>query len=305
MNEIPVIDFDNFDKGGDSHRRAIAHQVDSAASEVGFMYVTNLGVDQALLAEAFRSSAAFFARPESEKAAVPYVQEWNHGYQGSGGQRLDPSIAPDLKEAFTMRDVHKNENTPELWPSPEFLQIAGRMFDECLHAANRVMQAFAIALDLPPDFFRGYHYGENVSLRYLHYPLLEDAPAANQFGAGAHTDFGTITLLFQDDVGGLQVQDRDGHWRDAVYIADTVVINTGDLVASWTNDRYCSTPHRVKPMDGERERYSIAYFVDPDPDTPVSAFASCVSANNPAKYKDTTAGAYIAARIADSNQVFG
>ena len=139
MNEIPVIDFDNFDKGGDSHRRAIAHQVDSAASEVGFMYVTNLGVDQALLAEAFRSSAAFFARPESEKAAVPYVQEWNHGYQGSGGQRLDPSIAPDLKEAFTMRDVHKNENTPELWPSPEFLQIAGRMFDECLHAANRVM----------------------------------------------------------------------------------------------------------------------------------------------------------------------
>ncbi len=167
------------------------------------------------------------------------------------------------------------------------------------------MEAFALALALPIDFFRAYHYGQNVSLRYLHYPVLEEQPAPNQFGAGAHTDFGTITLLFQDDVGGLQVQGRDGDWRDAVYIPGTVVINTGDLVATWTNDRYCSTPHRVKPMIGDRERYSIAYFVDPDSDTLVSAFPSCISDENPTKYPDTTAGAYVAARIAESNQVTG
>jgi isopenicillin N synthase-like dioxygenase len=303
MNEIPVINFKDFDGGDDAHRRDIAAQVDRAAMEVGFMYVKNLGIDEALIDEAFASSTAFFAGPAAEKAAVPYVEEQNHGFQASGGQRLDPSIAPDLKETFTMRNVPGNKNTPELWPSTEFRDVANRMFNECLYGANLVMEAFGLALALPVDFFRAYHRGQNVSLRYLHYPVLEKQPAPNQLGAGAHTDFGTITLLFQDDVGGLQVQGRDDRWRDAVYIPDTIVINTGDLVATWTNDRYCSTPHRVKPMTENRDRYSIAYFVDPDSDTPVSAFPSCTSESNPAKYPDTTAGAYLSARIAESNQV--
>ena len=107
------------------------------------------------------------------------------------------------------------------------------------------------------------------------------------------------------DVGGLQIQGRDGVWRDAVYIPGTIIINTADLVATWTNDRYCSTPHRVKPTTGGRDRYSIAYFVDPDTDTAVSAFPSCVSEDNPAKYPDTTAGAYVQRRIADSNKLTG
>ncbi len=130
MSEIPVIDFNNFDGGDDVHRRSIAAQVDRAAAEVGFMYVENLGIDEALVEEAFTSSIAFFARSDAEKANVPYVQEHNHGFQGSGGQRLDASIAPDLKETFTMRNIPGNKNRPELWPATEFLNIANRMFNE-------------------------------------------------------------------------------------------------------------------------------------------------------------------------------
>ena len=305
MTEIPIIDFGGFESGDDAHRRKIAAQVDWAASEVGFMYVDNLGIDQNLLSEAFASSRAFFDLAGSEKARYPYNQPINHGYQGSGNQRLDPAIAPDLKEAFTMRDIHKNEEQSELWPSKAFVKTAARFFDEALRGSNIVMEAFAIALDLPNNFFRECHYGQNVALRYLHYPVIEGELTEEQLGCGTHTDFGTITLLFQDDVGGLQIQGRDGHWRDALYIPGTIIINTADLVATWTNDRYCSTPHRVKPIIGDRDRYSIAYFVDPDTDTPVSAFPSCFNDDNPAKYPKTTAGAYVQKRIEDSNKLAG
>lgn len=305
MTDIPIVDFAKFETGDDAHRRKVAAQVDWAASEVGFMYVDNLGIDQGLLKAAFASSAAFFKHPKSEKKRWDYIQDINHGYQGPGDQRLDPTIAPDLKEAFTMRDIHKNEGSSELWPSADFLHTASRFFDEALRGSNIVMEAFALALDLPVDFFRKCHHGQNVALRYLHYPVVEGDLAEDQIGCGAHTDFGTITLLFQDDVGGLQIQGRDGVWRDAVYIPGTVIINTADLVATWTNDRYCSTPHRVKPMTSDQDRYSIAYFVDPDTDTPVSAFGSCISDSNPPKYPDTTAGAYVQQRIVDSNKLTG
>ncbi len=305
MTDIPIIDFENFENGSDSDRQKVAAELDWAASEVGFMYVKNLGIDPEVLANAFASSEAFYTQPQEIKNLSGYSQEINHGYQPSGLQRLDPSVAPDLKEAFTMRDVHKNADKPEMWPSPEFLETAKITFDEFLRGANIVMEAFAIALDLPIDFFRNCHKGDNTALRYLHYPVITQELTEEQLGCGAHTDFGTITLLFQDDVGGLQVQGRDGVWRDAVYIPDTIVVNTADLVATWTNDRYCSTPHRVKPMISDKDRYSIAFFVDPDVDTPVSTFPSCVTEENPHKYPDTTAGAYVAQRIADSNKLTG
>ena len=269
------------------------------------MYVKSLGIDPQILANAFASSKAFYTQPQEIKNRSDYSQEINHGYQPSGLQRLDPTVAPDLKEAFTMRDVHKNEGNPEMWPSAEFANTAARSFDEFLRGANIVMEAFAIALDLPIDFFRKCHKGDNTALRYLHYPVITEELTEEQLGCGAHTDFGTITLLFQDGVGGLQVQGRDGVWRDAIYIPDTIVVNTADLVATWTNDRYCSTPHRVKPMISDTDRYSIAFFVDPDVDTPVSTFSSCITDDNPHKYPDTTAGAYVAQRIADSNKITG
>ena len=305
MTNIPLIDFKRFDSGDENERRRISEEVNKAASEVGFMYAKNLGIDQNILQDAFNSSIKFFKQPLSEKSKLSYVQDMNHGYQGVGEQRLDSQFAPDLKEAFTMRDVPLREKFLNLWPSNEFRRIAVRAFGECLRGSNIVMEAFAIALDLPTKYFRERHKGENVALRYLHYPISGKNLSANQLGAGAHTDFGTITLLFQDDVGGLQIQNRSGQWLDAVHIPGTVIVNTADLIATWTNDRYCSSPHRVRANTGDRERYSIAFLVDPDTDVPVSDFDSCVSVGQPAKYPATTAGAYVAQRIAESNEISG
>ena len=303
MRDFPIIDFENFENAGDKKRQQVAAELDWAASEVGFMYVKNLGIDPEILAEAFASSKRFFAQPQNIKNLSDYSQEINHGYQPSGLQRLDPSVAPDLKEAFTMRDVRKNIDKAAMGPSAEFARTAGRTFHEFLRGANILMEAFSIALDLPIDFFRNCHKGDNTALRYLHYPVIKEELNKDQLGCGTHTDFGTITLLFQDDVGGLQVRERDGAWRDAVYIPDTIIVNTADLVATWTNDRYRSTPHRVKPMVSQRDRYSIAFFVDPDVDTLVKTFPSCINNENPHKYPDTTAGEYVAKRIADSNKI--
>ena len=208
-----------------------------------------------------------------------------------------------------MRDVSNNVSRPELWPSSEFANTANKMFGTCLDGANQVMQAFELALDLPIGFFRECHLGENIALRYLHYPALEDESRGSkesesdgrQMGAGAHTDFGTVTLLFQDDVGGLEVEGADGVWQPATYIPDTIVVNTGDLMARWTNRRYRSTPHRVQRMRANKDRYSIAFFADPDSATTVSVLPSCYSDDNPAQYSDTTAGEHIAQKIAESH----
>ena len=168
MTNIPIIAFQKFTTKSDKERLRIAEELDWAASKVGFMYVKNLGIDPAVLDAAFASSRAFFSQPQEIKNRSGYYQEINHGYQASEQQRLDSQIAPDLKEAFTMRDVPKNRNRPEIWPSPEFYKTAKTAFDEFLRGANIVMEAFAIALDLPIDFFRESHQGYNTALRYLH-----------------------------------------------------------------------------------------------------------------------------------------
>ena len=298
-----IIDFARFESGNEQERALVAREVHRAATEVGFMYVKNLVIDKLIVKEAFRSSAVFFGLSSERKTECYYRPELNHGYQAVGEQRLDSRIAADLKETFTMRDVLGNADFLELWPSAQFTKTAESMFKTCLEGANQVMEAFAIALQLPTKFFRENHLGENVALRYLHYPMVDYVPDAEQMGAGAHTDFGTITLLFQDDVGGLEVQGADGIWRPVPYIKDTIVVNTGDLMARWTNTEYRSTPHRVQPMNSDRDRYSIAFFVDPDSATPVGALPSCHSDDNPPKFPDTTAGAHIAEKIAESHRL--
>jgi isopenicillin N synthase-like dioxygenase len=114
MTDIPIIDLANLENGSDSERRKVAAELDWAASEVGFMYVKGLGIDPQVLANAFASSKAFYTQPQEIKNLSDYSQEINHGYQPSGLQRLDPSVAADLKEGFTMRDVHKNADKPEM-----------------------------------------------------------------------------------------------------------------------------------------------------------------------------------------------
>jgi isopenicillin N synthase-like dioxygenase len=305
MSIIPIIDFEGFYSDDKNHRQEIVNMVDRCACQIGFMYAKNLSVSKALKKSAFQSSTEFFNLPSKDKQYFSYGgSETNHGYQGFASERLDKSKPVDLKEAFTMRNIPLSIKEGRPWPSDKYRDIAVELFQRSLADANTVMEAFAEALDLPLNFFRRCHTGEVITLRYLHYPLINQDPKEGQLGAGMHTDYGTITLLYQDDVGGLEVKGIDGIWHQATYIPDTVIINTGDLMARWTNNKYCSTPHRVRARTQKEanatDRYSIAFFTDPDNDTLISVLPSCQSSDNPANFEDITAGKYIQDRIAAS-----
>ena len=200
-----------------------------------------------------------------------------------------------------MRGLGQADAADVRWPDDAFRDACTAFYSACRRTAAEVMRAFALALDVPADFFDSRHTGRTQTLRLLHYPPSR-ARRANQLGAGAHTDYGTLTLLFQDDSGGLEVRDTGGRWVAATPMAGTVVVNTGDLLARWTNDRYRSTPHRVqvRPAAAARGRQSIAFFSDPDPDVLVETIESCRDPDGGSRYEPITAGAFIDGRIAAS-----
>ncbi|MEM7280940.1 MAG: 2OG-Fe(II) oxygenase family protein [Pseudomonadota bacterium] len=302
--KVPVVDFASYDKSGTSAYDELCQAVDDALTNVGFMSVTNLGVDSKLLNTVFQRSLAFFKSPKDHKRRSAYVSaSENFGYQGLQEENLDPGAPPDLKETFTMRDVLNKPPLDTRWPDDEFRQLMRSFYANCFDASFKLQRVFADALNLDTEFFAKSHSGENVTLRLLYYPCSGvDSVQTGQMGAGAHTDYGLLTLLFQDTVGGLQVQDMQSNWIDVEYIPNAIVINSGDLLERWTNGRYRSTLHRVKPKIGARERLSIAMFVDPDSATHVEVLDCCTSSDNPAKYPAVTAGEHLQQKIEASHK---
>lgn len=296
MSQLPIIDFAPFLNGNEAERKAVALQTTNAAREVGFCYVKNFGMSPDLLQTAFAVSKAFFA--DEAKFTTPFKVQVNHGYGGMQGEALDPSKPADLKETLTLRDVSKTPSGAEYWVNPEFEAFMRCFYESVRASASTIMRAFAIGLDLPESFFDERHNGEVQTLRLLHYPPVKEV-SDGQLGAGAHTDYGTLTVLFQDDKGGLQVQGLDGEWIDAPPVPGTAVINTGDLMGRWSNDTLRSTPHRVIPRAAAMKdgRQSIAFFSDPDNEVMIEPFPTCVNEANPAKYPPIKSGDYIQERI--------
>jgi len=297
--KVPVIDFNQYGTGDPTIQAALTDEVDSALSKIGFMSLTNLGIDAELLRRVFAASQAFFHGDLATKSAYAYRSaSENFGYQGLCEEHLDPLQPADLKETFTMRNVVHYSLDDSRWPSLEFRNLIQAFYQECIDGAYKVQRVLADALGLDSDFFVQYHNGENITLRLLYYPdTCANEIADTQLGAGEHTDYGLLTLLFQDDVGGLEVRDADNQWQAVDYVESAIIVNSGDLLERWTNGRYRSTWHRVKPKIGHRERFSIAIFVDPDSATPVSVLDSCVTANNPALYGPITAGEHLQQKI--------
>ncbi len=301
--EIPVIDFSVLDSGDEAARRQLGQAIDAALSQTGFMSVTHLGIDDHLLREVFSASRRFFSSSIEEKRRVAYRSaSENFGYQGIAEEHLDPSKPADLKETFTMRNVLNAPLASHRWPSVGFQQLMHEFYRAALEGAWRLQRVIADTLSLEPDFFTRCHTGENVTLRLLYYPASGvDHVEDEQLGAGEHTDYGLLTLLFQDEVGGLEVFNAAQQWQTIPYIEGAIVINAGDLLERWTNRRYRSTLHRVRPMIGQQERYSIALFADPDSATPVSVLDSCVTASRPAGFPPITAGEHLQQKIEASH----
>jgi isopenicillin N synthase-like dioxygenase len=298
---IPLIDFSPF-FSGPAGRQSVGAAVFRAAHETGFMYLKGHGIPFDHVSETFGLAQDFFRLPSETK--VQHLRTaGNFGYQSLAQEALDPTQPPDLKEDFTMRNALAIDASDPRWPSEAFRSKATGFYDECRKLAAQVMQAFAQALRLPEGFFDDKHTGKTQTLRFLHYPPSRSV-RPGQLGAGAHTDYGTLTLLFQDNAGGLEVQNTDGLWVPAPPMPGTVVVNTGDLLARWSNDVLRSTPHRVqiRPESAAAGRLSIAFFSDPDPEVLVETIPSCITADRPARHAPILAGAHIEERIRISMQ---
>jgi isopenicillin N synthase-like dioxygenase len=264
----------------------LAEAIGRACRDIGFFYVVNHDVAPALMRAAFAQSAALFASPLAEKQALAIEKiGGNRGYSGLKHEALDPAKGADLKEAFNIGlelaaddpDLlaRKPFRTRNAWPAvPGFRDTVLGYFNACTALALDLHRAFAGDFGLPRDYFTDKFSKPMTTLRLLHYPA---GTAAGEIGAGEHTDYGNITLLATDDVGGLEVRTRAGDWISAAPLENALIVNIGDCLMRWTNDVYVSTPHRVINRSG-RERYSIAFFFDPNPEAMVAAIESCVAA---------------------------
>jgi isopenicillin N synthase-like dioxygenase len=302
---LPVIDLAGLASGEDAAFDRIAAEIGAACRTVGFFYVVNHGVATALMGEAFQRSAEFFAAPLPGKEALAIERVGgNRGYSGLRREALDPRRGADLKEAFNIGlDLAADDReiiagapfrTLNVWPAPpQFRTTMLAYFDACGTLARAIHRAIARDLALPPDYFAGKLDRPMATLRPLHYPASE---GEGEIGAGEHTDYGNITLLATDEVGGLEAHRRDGAWVAAPPMPGAFIVNIGDCLMRWTNDVYVSTPHRVVNRSG-RERYSIAFFFDPNPEALVEAIPSCIAPGATARYAPILAADYLKARL--------
>jgi isopenicillin N synthase-like dioxygenase len=236
-----------------------------------------------------KAVAAFFRLPLEEKMALSLESSTCiRGYERIGGQKLEELDAneelPDQKEGFSVRRDSEGGRWLQgknRWPAsyPEFRTVYMRYFDAVGELARTMFRLLALSLDLPEDFFDKYASDEDdISMcRCHHYPPAPAGVAKAQKGVGAHTDFGAMTLLLQDNVGGLEVLRRGtNEWVDVPPVRGTYVVNLGDMMQRWTNDRYKSTMHRVISNRSDMHRYSAAFFCDGPLDTLVSCLPTCV-----------------------------
>jgi isopenicillin N synthase-like dioxygenase len=308
MNAIPVIDIAPLVNGSAAQAAAVAKTLGTACRDVGFFYVTGHGVPPALIAQVFTMSAAFFAGAASLRQAASFSGPGgNRGYIRLGGETLDPGKPADVKEAFNI-GLELAPDDPELlarapfraanlWPDmPGFRDTMLEYFNHVWRLGRDLHRGFALDLGLERDFFEAKLDKPNATLRLLHYPPVKGPLPDGQLGAGVHTDYGNVTLLATDAVGGLMVRDRSGRWLDAPVMPGAFVCNIGDCLMRWSNDIYVSTPHKVVSPPGA-DRYSVAFFLDPNPDAMVACLPTCINTDRPAKYAPITGAEFLRSRL--------
>ena len=301
LSTIPLVDLSDTDEA------AVARAIGDACRNIGFFYIVNHGVPQHLIDDQFAWTKRFFDLPLADKLALHLRNSpTTAGYVPMGGQRLDSQddsgdVAPtDVKEAFycgmelpddhplaqlNIRNMGHNQ-WPAALPGLREQVIA---YHEALRVlADRVLQLMALSLDLPPDWFEPFHDWPGFGIRMLRYPPQPENAAFNQIGAGAHTDWSGITLLAQDDLGGLEVRNAAGTWVEATPVPGSFIVNLGDLMARWTNGLYSSNMHRVKNIASDRDRYSVPFFYAPRFDAVIEPVPTCVGPGQPAKFPPCT-----------------
>lgn len=301
---IPVLDLSNWLAGGDP--RNLVRELFNACTGIGFFYVAGHGISRDVVDGVFSKTKEYFDLPEDLRMQDRVDERFRRGYVPYGMNRHQ-GFDPDLKESFdfaldlplTDPDVAAGRplHGPNRWPVhlPTLQPAAERFYAEVSELGCRLLRLFALSLGAEEDFFLQWFKKPMVQTRLFHYPpqMMDESKA---LGVAPHTDYGMLTLLVQDPIGGLELQTRDGEWLAAPFIEDTFVVNIGDMFKVWSNDLFVSNMHRVVNRTG-KERYSIPTFFNPDFDTPVACLPQCRSDENPAKYPPIAAGEYLVKRF--------
>ena len=290
--------------------------VDAVCRTLGFVRIANHGVDDVVLADARRQAHAFFDLPLSDRMAVAMpTPGYPYGYNPLEAETLNASIGgaapPDVKETFNVGPVDPPRRpldqmadpderavySPNQWPDalPEFRPALERLYRDMGMLAARLMRIFALALDLPEHHFDRFVDAHGSALRLACYPSLDGPVADGRYRAGAHTDYGTLTILDLDDQPGLEVQSADGSWVSVDHVPGTLIVNLGDLMTRWTNDRWRSTMHRVvAPTDLAPRRLTMPFFHNANWDARIECI---VGDSEVPRYPSTTAGRHLMAKF--------
>jgi len=304
---IPLIDLAGALAPGGARAAEVAAQLRAAGMQSGFFYLRNHGVPAGMVASQFALARELLDLPEATRHALAMQNSPTmRGYELMGAQTLDAAARPDLKESFYCGMAYPADHPYVLaryqtyghnqWPAelPHAPAACEAYIQAMLALSRRLMQLMALSLSLPEHYFDASSESPMVTLRMIRYPAHPQDADERTFGAGAHTDWGAITILAQDAHGGLEVQMPDGGWVAATPIEGCFVVNLGDMIPRWTNGLYHSNPHRVRnTQSGGAPRYSIPFFYEPDYFARIEAVPGTVPHGEAPRFEACTAGEHL------------
>jgi isopenicillin N synthase-like dioxygenase len=292
--DIPIIDLSASLSGDDAACRAAAEKVRRACRDTGFFSVIDHGIDAGIIETAFAESKRFFHQPDAWKMQLA-KQPGSNGYEPLESQVLDPESGPDLKESFNVTrpaEPGSPDQLRNLWPKdlPGFRENLEAYHRKVQELGLHISRLIALSLGMPIGFFDPTFENQKAALRLLRYPPMPGNVDANKLGAGAHHDFGWITIVAQDHIGGLEVETASGNWIRVDPIPGAFVVNLGDLVTRWTNGVYHSSLHRVINNTGTQDRYSMVLFYNHRYETTVECLPTCLAPGEKPKYPPAVSG---------------
>ena len=323
VSRVPLVDLRGAFEAG-PRRDEVVDSIRRACEDVGFLVITGHGVDDDLVQRVDASSRQLFGLPLEEKMTWARNADNLRGYVPPKTSALalahDEVTPPDLAELYTVgrfddpdaavragyREGREGFFTPNVWPDPErvpdFREALTGCYTVLEDLAAKLMRLMALALDLDEHWFDDKIAEHITGLAVLHYPTLEEPPLPGQYRRGPHSDWGSLTILYHDGQPGLQILSPEGQWEDIPAVAGSFVVNLGDLMAAWTNDRWVSTLHRVVvPESVTGDRISVAFFHQPAYDALIECIPTCTSTDDPPHHQPVTSGEWIRLMIEKTN----
>ncbi|MGC0362140.1 isopenicillin N synthase-like dioxygenase [Rhodococcus sp. 27YEA15] len=318
MSVVPTIDISALRRDDDHAKAVVASALDHACREIGFFQITGHGIGEEVIDAMYRTSDRFFSQSDDEKQRVAQPNpDTVRGYSSIGQQSFsyseDVHQPRDLHEKFDVGPVdvdrddpyYSAENAghhflPNQWPGGvDGMEEAWTRYYRLMNELSRLlMEGFARGLGLAPDYFVDSIDKDISMLRAINYPHLTTPPQPGQMRAGAHTDYGSLTIVRQEVApGGLEVFTVDGDWVPVPVIPGALVVNIGDLMAQWTNDRWISTRHRVRTpapdAAGNTRRMSLVFFHQPNYDAMIECLPTCMDSGEQPRYRPISSGDHL------------